>query len=353
MFPNSIKSFRSALLGDVAPHPAQIATEVRAQQHRPQILETIRRVYKEAYPRQNYFIGDESLMIDDMQNGQTKNSGVEICKRWITAIGLVFCFSACGDASSPQQAAKPPALEMDIPKPDLDLEKSKETLEKKSVPRVKKSVIRFQPDAAQLQQRLAAEPVTDADSCLKSVTPMEKRRDAVQREGGLWGHMEQAGLQTYSPIGMLVDTKLNKMVFALRHLCRTAKGVPYDDLARFMNERLETKGEATLRAEFKEMGKEPATIERYFEFNKAAKIANARVLDLAAVHRAVVQGELFIAKYEEFAGKLRAKDTATVGDVQALHDALDEFLGKDPLMLLAVREDSMSPTIHKYVLSDG
>ena len=76
----------------------------------------------------------------------------------------------------------------------------------------------------------------------------------VQREGGAWSMFERSSLiKSYSDNGMQIDSNMNKLVFSLRHLCKTAQGVPQNDLAIKVNSIIDQMGKEKAREHFEEV----------------------------------------------------------------------------------------------------
>ncbi|MBI4389233.1 MAG: hypothetical protein HY580_03555, partial [Nitrospinae bacterium] len=222
------------------------------------------------------------------------------CAGAVTVLG-------CGEAKK-EEPQKPLGLAMDLPKAESDLKMSKEDVAGKGMPEVKKSGIAFKFDESRIKKKIAETPVTDQASCIGLVAALEKKKDVIQRNEGMWGFFEQTGdLKIYSPLGMQLDSDLNKTVRILRYLCNTAKGVPYTYLADLVNRWLETGGEKDLREKFDSMGESPKDVEIYLKYGAFAKKIKDRAVEYSAIQDAVLRGELFVDKYSEFAQRLAEK----------------------------------------------
>ncbi len=262
----------------------------------------------------------------------------------LVLVPLLFGVWSCGD-SSKLQDSKPLPLAMDVPNPNRNIKKSKEEVTGKTVPKVEKAKIEFKIADSELDKRLAESPVTDEASCLEKVKPLEVKVHSVQRDGGMWGHIEQADLKEYSPIGMQLDSKVNKMMFSLRYICETAKGKPETDLARYVREGLEEKGEKKFREHLKLLGEAPEDIDKLINFGKFSQEIKNRDIDYSTVHRTILFGELYVNKYDEFAKNLlkeNAKNNA-LPNVMALHDAVTDFIASDEFVAMSLHEDLQSP----------
>ncbi len=254
--------------------------------------------------------------------------------------------SACGDEATVSDPHKPLPLAMDMPDTDPGLKKSKQDVRAKAAPDVVKSKIDFILSEKEIADKLAGEAVVDKVSCLERIAPQESLKHSVQRDGGMWGYLEQTGeLKKYSSIGMLLDTKFNKMMFALRHICETAKGLPFENLGYLMSRDLKNLGEEKVREKLMMMGIPLADIDDFVEYGKFAAEANKRSIDYSSIHKTILQTEVFATKYREFADRLSRKENleATLADVQALHDAVEKFIAKNDHMITALHDDNTLP----------
>jgi hypothetical protein len=252
--------------------------------------------------------------------------------------------SACGE--SPKQESKSPTLAMDIPQPDTSLTKTKDEFGAKSLPNIQKSNIAFKIDPSVIKKQIAQKPVTDEASCLGLVEPLEKKVDAIQRNEGVWGDLEKAiELKEYSSLGMQLDSKINTLLASARHLCKTAKGLPYTRLASYINTRLEESGEAALKDELATMGETATDIKLYLEYGAFAKASKTRVLDYPSIQESIIWTDMFVGKYEEFSKRLMDSKTmqSALPDVLALHDAIADFLATNKNIALAVKEERAVP----------
>lgn len=266
---------------------------------------------------------------------------------------VMILLSACGGESPKPEEQKPLSLAMDLPKTESNLKKSNEELGSKPLPEIKKSDLEFKVDQAAIKKKIAENPVKDETSCLNLVAPLQKRVDAIQRDEGMWGYIERVpDLRPYSAIGMQLDSKVNTMMAAARHICKTAHGVPYTALAASIDKGLEEKGEAKLKEEWVGIGESPTNIEMYLQYGAFAKAAKARVLDYSSIQQSIYWTEMFVDKYEEFAKRLAEQKSlqTALSDILALHDAVIGFLEADKIMVVAVQEEMAIPPLFMKTL---
>lgn len=192
----------------------------------------------------------------------------------------------------------------------------------------------------------AGQAVTDSASCLKRLAPLDLKRTAVQKAGGVWHVFEaRSDMRPYSHLGMQVDSKTNKAVFALRHLCETAQGIPMDGLASYVLGEIDAKGrEETLRELF-DLEKNPGVVEVWVDYAETAKKNEKRVVDFAEIDKLISKAEPLIDFYAELSR--RKVDAAAVNsflsDAVTLQDVLDQFLSQDKYMVMALQEDEAIP----------
>lgn len=271
--------------------------------------------------------------------------------KWSATIGftVLVLLMGCGEAPK-QEDKKTVNLTMDMPKPDSNLKKSNDNFDTKPLPAIKKSNITFKIDPAEIKKRIAEHPVMDETSCLDLVAPLQKKIDAILRNEGMWGHLEKVPeLKEYSPLGMQLDSKINTMVSSALHICKTAKGLPYTNLAKFINSRLEERGEPALREYLSSAGETPTDINIILEYGAFAKAAKTRVLDYPSIQESVLWAGMFVDRYQGFAKQLEGKKSleTALPDIQALHDAIADFLANNKNMAIAVKEEKAIPAYNQ------
>ncbi len=272
------------------------------------------------------------------------------CK-WSCTIGfaIMILLMGCGEAPK-QEDKKTVNLTMDIPKTESNLIKSNDNFESKPLPAIKKSNIVFKVNPEEIKKRTTEHPVTDETTCLELVAPLQKKVDAVLRNEGMWGHLEKVPeLKEYSSLGMQLDSKINTVIASAQHICKTAKGLPYTHLAKFINSRLEEKGEAALREYLTNMGEADADINNYLKYGAFAKASKDRVLDYPSIQESILWADMFVDRYQGFARQMEEKKSlkTALPDILALHDAVVDFLANNKNMALAVKEDKAVPAFYQ------
>lgn len=268
-------------------------------------------------------------------------------KKWFPCVMLLglFClalFPGCGDSEEEGEKRSVP-LAMDIPKP-VQVEKTA-PLQKK-MPDIQKSSLEFVVTSEEINRQTAEHTITDTDTCLQQVVLVEKEMDAVWSNGGLWGFIEQVpDFKEYSALGMQLDNKINKMVFALRHVCENSQGMPYTEMAETINNDLKSLGEGKLREKLIDLGTPSADADRLIDYGRYAQEAKGRTIGYPSIQESILWGKMFVENYRKFAEKLAdpSIDKAVLSDLQAFYDALSQFLSKNKNMVLALTDDLQQP----------
>lgn len=248
----------------------------------------------------------------------------------------------CGDSPEQEKKRSVP-LAMDVPKPVL-VEKTAPV--QKEMPDIQKSAIEFVVTSEEINKQAAEHPISDTDSCLKQVVAVEKEMDVVWSNGGLWGYIEQVpDFKAYSPLGMQLDNKINKMVFALRHVCENAEGMPYTEMAEVINNDLKEMGEGKLRERLIGLGNAPADADRLIDYGRFAQEVKERTIGYPSIQESILWGKMFVENYRKFAEQMAdpSVNKAILPDLQAFHDALSQFLAKNKNMVLALTDDLQLP----------
>ena len=191
--------------------------------------------------------------------------------------------------------------------------------------------------------------VTDQVSCLTRVGSMDLKRTAVQKAGGMWHAFERnTDSKLYSSKGMQLDSMTNQMVHGLKHLCQTARGVPITDLARKISKKVDTYGWDETRRILLGRGEHPEDIDIMLEYAETAKNEITRKVDFSAIGKLIARVEPLIDLYEYLSR--RSVDAQTIdaflSDAVTLLRVTREFADHDPLMTLALKEDSQVPYAH-------
>ena len=103
--------------------------------------------------------------------------------------------------------------------------------------------------------------------CHDSIKPLHQKREGVAELDGIWGLFEKnRELQGHSVIAINLDRKVNSVIFHLQYLCDTLNGIPMNEVARYVRDGINKKGEDNFRKELIILGKNETEINIWFEF---------------------------------------------------------------------------------------
>ena len=92
--------------------------------------------------------------------------------------------------------------------------------------------------------------------CHSQINPLHQERDKVSQLDGIWGLFEKNSvLQGNSVLAINIDRKINSIIFHLQYLCDTLNGIPMNEVARYVRDGIEEKGENRFRKELIDLGK--------------------------------------------------------------------------------------------------
>jgi len=208
-----------------------------------------------------------------------------------------------------------------------------------------------------LQKKLAtvnplakAPSVTDVSSCLALLQPLDKKRTTVQKQGGLWHAFERSSeARPHSENGMQLDSHINKLIFAITHLCQTAEGVPQNKLALAINAMVRDKGRDATRKYLIELGEPPDDMDHWLKYAEFAKKNQNRKVPYADLRNLLIKTQGLIEAYEELLQ--RQVDAASVdaflSDAVTLLSVVNSFLAQDANLVMATNEETMIPFVSR------
>jgi hypothetical protein len=188
--------------------------------------------------------------------------------------------------------------------------------------------------------------VKDTASCLAVLKPLDIQRTAVQKAGGVWGAFERSPeVRDHSENGMQIDSRINKLIFALGHLCKTAKGLPQNNIARVFSEKVSANGKEAVTQEFLDLGNAPNDVEIWLEYADYWQKNQKRDLDYKTIEGLMAQSRPLIDLYEELT---RRKVDATskqafLSDSVTLLETMKKLSATDEYMVLALNEEKDAP----------
>lgn len=187
--------------------------------------------------------------------------------------------------------------------------------------------------------------------CHAHIKPLHIKRERVAELDGIWGLFEKnRELQGNSAIAIDLDKKINSIIFHLQYLCDTLNGIPMNEVARYVRDGIETKGEEGFREELIILGKTEAEIEIWFEFTRFSLKNKERPLKLESILKSIKDSSSYINSYVSLALKIdrrETEDSLKMGSfknhVIDLSKKIEGFFKSDPYLHQALRENANIP----------
>ena len=195
-------------------------------------------------------------------------------------------------------------------------------------------------------------PIKDSATCMALLQPLDKTRMFVQREGGAWSMFERSELiKPYSNNGMQIDSNMNKLVFSLRHLCRTAQGVPQNELALKVNSLIDKMGKEQTREHFiEEVGEAPADVELWLNHAEFSKKNTTRKVPYSEIQELILKTQPLITLYEDLLKRKvdESNKDKFLSDSVTLLAVIKDRLAQEPRVIMAMKEDTEAPLPHRW-----
>ena len=188
--------------------------------------------------------------------------------------------------------------------------------------------------------------VADVKSCLALFKPLDIKRTAVQKAGGVWHAFERSPeVRSYSENAMQIDSAINKLIASLRHLCNTAKGLPQDSISQVISKKIAVKGKEAVAEEFRDLGEPEEDIAIWLEYADYWKKNEKRNLDYKLIEGLMVRVKPLIGFYEELAKRQVDDNTKQnfLSDAVTLLEAMKKISSTDEYLVLALKEDRDAP----------
>ncbi len=182
--------------------------------------------------------------------------------------------------------------------------------------------------------------------CDELITPLLKSTNKIELNGGLWEYFEKDPfLQKYSAEAIQLESRINKVFFALNYLCETKDGIPFNDLATYLSQSISEKGETAFKAELITLGKTTQQIKNWFDFFKYAQKHRFRTLDSSLIRSTINRFIPLIKNYTSLTMKIEhAKSSENLyAKTRTLRKRIDAFLSSDPYITKALDEISHVP----------
>lgn len=194
--------------------------------------------------------------------------------------------------------------------------------------------------------------VKDTASCLALLNPLDKTRMFVQREGGAWSMFERSALiKVYSNTGMQIDSNMNKLVFSLRHLCKTAQGVPQNELALKVNALIDQMGKEKTREHYTEVvGEAPEDVELWLKHAEFSKKNVTRKVPYSEIQELILKTQPLIKLYKSLWDRKinESNKDEFLSDSITLLAVIKTRVANEPRVVMAMKEDTEAPLPHRW-----
>ena len=192
--------------------------------------------------------------------------------------------------------------------------------------------------------------------CHSQINPLHQERDKVSQLDGIWGLFEKNSvLQGNSVLAINIDRKINSIIFHLQYLCDTLNGIPMNEVARYVRDGIEEKGENRFRKELIDLGKPETEIDIWFAFTRFSQKNKERSLDLESITDSIKSAIPFIDTYASIAEKINNQeiDDSIIKSVEKLSTEIDNFFLADKYMNQALTENRNIPYVDINESSGG
>ena len=192
--------------------------------------------------------------------------------------------------------------------------------------------------------------------CHSQINPLHQERDKVSKLDGIWGLFEKNSvLQGNSVLAINIDRKINSIIFHLQYLCDTLNGIPMNEVARYVRDGIEKKGENRFRKELIDLGKPETEIDIWFAFTRFSQKNKERSLDLKSITDSIKGAVPFIDSYVSIAEKINNQeiDDSITKSVEKLSTEIDNFFLADKYMNQALTENRNIPYVDINESSGG
>ena len=184
--------------------------------------------------------------------------------------------------------------------------------------------------------------------CLAQIKPLHLQRERVAQLDGMWGLFEKnPELQNNSVAAINLDRKVNSIIFHLEYLCETLNGIPMNEVARYVRDGINDKGEDNFRKELIILGKNETEIKIWFEFTDFSLKNEKRSLNLNTILQSITNSAPFVNLYAALAQKIDQQkiDGSIVKNVNDLSSKIELFFKTDSYMNQALIENKNIPYV--------
>ncbi len=186
---------------------------------------------------------------------------------------------------------------------------------------------------------------TQEKECLKTLMPLEEQLLAVTEDGGVWARFEgRPDLRNESVTALKVDSKLEKLLHSLHYICDALNGIPFSDLAAYINGFLQNRTEKEVRSEFNKHGKTKTEVDLWFKYTYFFNEHHNRKLDPSSVQKTIESSRKYFEHYVSYSNNLKKMNADdSLKKAQNIIKEVDSFLKTDPNHSIAAFENAQAP----------
>ncbi len=188
--------------------------------------------------------------------------------------------------------------------------------------------------------------INNKKECLARANALDVRRTAVQKRGGVWHAFERVSeAKKYSDYGMQLDSQMNRLVYSLKHICKSAKGLPLNGWGRGMVAHLEQEGKEKMRQNYIELGEPPADVDKWIKYAEFAIESRNRDIPYREIGESISRSENMVDLYEELSTQKvdEASLQSFFTQASTLLSVINESFSSDPRIALSIQDDNLLP----------
>ncbi|MEK9628928.1 MAG: hypothetical protein VW455_07885 [Nitrospinota bacterium] len=188
----------------------------------------------------------------------------------------------------------------------------------------------------------------EISKCHDHINPLHLKRERVAELDGIWGLFEKnRELQDHSVNAILLDRKVNSIIFHLEYLCDTLYGIPMNEVARYVRDGIKKRGEEGFRKHLIILGKSEAEIDIWYEFLKFSLANKERTLEISSIKESIKKSASHIETYKSLAEQINNQkiDDSIPNKVKALAGEIDGLFKNDKYLSQALAENANIPYV--------
>lgn len=151
-------------------------------------------------------------------------------------------------------------------------------------------------------------------------------------------------LRMESSKSIQLDSKIQQLVWLLNYLCETIEGVPFNELASYLNENLKEKSKPQFKQELIILGKTEAEIDIWFTFSDISLKNKTRKLNAETIYNSIQKAAPLIQQYKRLTEEIeQSPNIKQIESVDKLYRVIDQLESSDSYIAQALLETSQVP----------